>query len=324
MNRLVTFSYLILSSVMLILPSKAMDMELAPYHKLSNLSGKLKSVGSDTLGNEMRLWAEAFRDYYPNVAIDIESKGSNTAPPALLDGSAQLAPMSRQMTDDEIEQFRKKYGYKPTAVLVAIDALAIYVNKENPLKCISIEQLDRIFSAEHKTTQDPSIHTWGELGLGGDWANKSIEIYGRNDLSGTYRLFKQKVLASGDFKTSIKKEEGSEALVRSIENTKTGIGYSSVGYKSDNVKIVPINSKGNCFDPSFENTYSRKYPLARGLFVYILKDPKNSMDPIAGEFIKYILSKDGQNFAKHAGYYPITNKIRDFELTRLGLMDITK
>jgi phosphate transport system substrate-binding protein len=321
MTRFIHLFYLIISLLIFIAPSKAMDMELAPYRKLSNLSGRLKSVGSDTLGNEMRLWAEAFRDYYPNVTIDIESKGSNTAPPALLEGSAQLAPMSRQMTDDEIELFKRKYGYKPTGVLVAIDALAIYVNKENPLKCISIEQLDRIFSAEHKSTQDPSIQTWGDLGLGGDWASKPIEIYGRNELSGTYRLFKQKVLASGDFKTSIKKEEGSEALVRSIENIKTGIGYSSVGYKSDNVKIVPISSKGSCFDPSFENTYSRRYPLARGLFVYILKDPKNSMDFIAGEFIRYILSRDGQSFAKHAGYYPITNKIRDFELTRLGLMD---
>lgn len=321
MKRIISLTYLILLLLMLPWPARAMDMELAPYHKLSNLSGKLRSVGSDTLGNEMRLWAEAFRDLYPNVTIDIESKGSNTAPPALLDGSAQLAPMSRQMTDDEIEQFRNKYGYKPTAVLVAIDALAIYVNKENPLQCITIEQLDRVFGAEHKTTQDLSIYTWGELGLAGEWANKSIDIYGRNDLSGTYRFFKQKILASGDYKNTIKKEEGSEALVKSIENNKTGIGYSSVGYKSNDVKIVAINTKGNCFDPSFENTYSRKYPLARGLFVYILKDPKTSMDPIAAEFLKYILSKDGQSFANHAGYYPITNKIRDFELTRLGLMD---
>lgn len=319
MNRFTTLTCLILSALAFSTPSKAMEMELAPYHKLSNLSGKLRSVGSDTLGNEMRLWAEAFNDYYPNVTIDIESKGSNTAPPALLEGSAQLAPMSRQMTDEEIELFKRKYGYKPTGVLVAIDALAIYVNKENPLNCVSIEQLDRIFGAEHKSTQDPAIYTWGDLGLSGEWANKPVEIYGRNDLSGTYRLFKQKVLASGDFKASIKKEDGSEALVRSIENNKTAIGYSSVGYKTDNVKIVPINNSGKCFDPTFENTYSRKYPLARGLFVYLLKDPKSSMDIIAAEFIKYILSKDGQSFAKHAGYYPITNKIRDYELTRLGL-----
>ena len=312
------FLFLLLSAA----PSLAMDMELAPYRKLTNLSGTLKSVGSDTLGNEMRLWAESFRDYYPNVRIEIESKGSNTAPPALLDGSAQLAPMSRQMTDEELDQFKKKYGYKPTAVLVAVDSLAIYVNKDNPLKCISIEQLDRIYGVEHKSTQGTNIQTWGDLGLTGEWADKSIEIYSRNELSGTYRFFKQKVLASGDFKPSVKKEEGSEAVVKSIENNKSAIGYSSVGYKSDNVKMIPINASGNCFDPTFENTYSRKYPLARGLFVYILKDPKSSMDIIAGEFIRYILSKDGQSFAKHAGYYPITNKIRDYELTRLGLMDI--
>ena len=299
----------------------ALDLELSPYRKLSNLSGQLKSVGSDTLAHEMKLWADGFKDLYPNVAIDIESKGSNTAPPALLEGRAQLAPMSRQMTPDEIGLFQTKYGYKPTAVLVAIDALAIFVNKENPLECISMEQLDRVFSSDHKSTSQPAIHTWGELGLTGEWASKPIDLYGRNTLSGTYKFFKQNVLAGGDYKDSLKQQDGSEAVVKAVENDKSAIGYSSVGYKSDNVRVVPVTIKGQCFDPSFDNTYSRKYPLARGLYVYILKNPNAAIDVLSGEFIKYILSKDGQNFAKLAGYYPITNKIRDHELTRLGLLE---
>jgi phosphate transport system substrate-binding protein len=297
-----------------------LDLELSPYKAVDSLSGRLKSVGSDTMLHEMELWVEGFRSIYPNVTIEIEGKGSNTAPPALLSGASQLGPMSRQMTPDEIGAFEVKFGYKPTAILVAIDALAIYVHKDNPLQCVSIEQLERVFAADPKSGGGRSIRSWGELGLTGEWATKPIDIYSRNTLSGTYKFFKQHVLNGGDFKDAIKMQVGSEAVVGAVGADKFGIGYSGIGYKTSAVRAVPIAVGKGCFDASFDNTYSRKYPLARGLYIYLLKDPKKPIDNLSGEFVKYVLSRDGQTQAKKGGYYPITRNIREHELTRLGLL----
>ncbi|HEY8126174.1 MAG TPA: phosphate ABC transporter substrate-binding protein [Methylocystis sp.] len=298
----------------------ALDLELSPYKPVSALSGNLKSVGSDTMLHEMQLWAEGFQSIYPNVKIDIEGKGSNTAPPALLAGEAQLGPMSRQMTPDEIAAFQAKFGYKPTAVLVAIDALAIYVHKDNPLQCISMEQMERVFAADPKSGGGKSIRTWGELGLTGEWAAKEIAMYSRNTLSGTYKFFKQHVLNGADFKDDIKMQSGSEAVVSAVGADASAIGYSGIGYKTAAVRAVPVTAGKACYDASFDNTYSRKYPLARGLYVYLLKDPKKPIDTLSGEFVKYVLSRDGQMQAKKGGYYPVTRNIREHELTRLGLL----
>lgn len=299
----------------------ALDLELSPYKRINSLSGRLKSVGSDTMLHEMELWAEGFKSIYPDVQMEIVGKGSNTAPPALLSGEAQLAPMSRQMTEDEIETFEARLGYKPTGVLVAVDALAIYVNKDNPLQCLDIEQLRRIFGSDLGNGLK-SARTWGDVGVGGEWASKPIVLFSRNSLSGTYKFFKQNVLAGGDFKETVQQQPGSEAVVSSVGANPNAIGYSGIGYKTNEVRAVPIAAGPGkkCFDAGFENTYSRKYPLARGLYVYVLKDPKIPIDTLSGEFVKYVLSRDGQAQAKSGGYYPITRNIREHELARLGLI----
>ncbi|KAF0135595.1 PstS family phosphate ABC transporter substrate-binding protein [Methylocystis sp.] len=298
----------------------ALDMELSPYKVVNGLSGKLKSVGSDTMQQEMELWAEGFQAIYPNVSIELIGKGSNTAPPALLSGESQLGPMSRQMSPDEIGAFEVKYGYKPTAVLVAIDALAIYVHKDNPLTCVSMEQIERIFAADPKSGGGKSILTWGELGLTGEWAAKPITMQSRNVLSGTYKYFKQHALGGGDFKDNIKMQVGSEVVVSEVAKDKYAMGYSGIGYKAAGVRAVPLSSGKSCYEATFDNTYAKKYPLARGLYIYVLKDPKKPIDTLSGEFVKYVLSKEGQTQAKKGGYYPITRNIREHELTRLGLL----
>lgn len=318
----------ILSAVLAVLTTltaaAALDLELSPYKIVNGVAGKLKSVGSDTMHHEMELWAEGFKAIYPDVTIDIEGKGSNTAPPALLAGESQLGPMSRQMSPDEIGAFEAKYGYKPTAVLVAIDALAIYVNKDNPLQCVTMEQVERVFAEDPKSGGGKSIHTWGELGLAGEWGAKPISMHSRNALSGTYKYFKQHVLGGGDFKENIKMQVGSEAVVGAVAADKYAMGYSGIGYKTSGVRAVPLSYAKSCYEASFENTYARKYPLARGLYIYLLKDPKKPIDSLSGEFVKYVLSKDGQMQAKKGGYYPITRNIREHELTRLGLLASAK
>jgi phosphate transport system substrate-binding protein len=276
----------------------SLEMDLAPYNKVAGVSGRVKSVGSDTLHQEVQIWARAFQEKYPGVSIEIEGAGSNTAPPALLSGEAQLGPMSRQMTPDEI-----------------------YVHKDNPVQCLSMEQVERIFAADPKSGGGKSILTWGEVGVSGPWASRPITLYGRNTLSGTYKFFRQNALGGGDFKASLRQEKGSEAVVAAVEADAGGIGYSGIGYKTVGVRAISVSAPGkSCSEPNFENAYSRKYPLARGLYIYVMKNPSAPLEPVIGEFIKFVLSRDGQTLAAAGHYYPITNKIRNHELTRLGLL----
>jgi phosphate transport system substrate-binding protein len=299
----------------------ALDSHLPVYQAVSGISGQIKSVGSDTLNNEMELWAKGFEALYPGVKIEIEGKGSATAPPALLEGEAQFGPMSRPMTKGEVDAFEKKYGYKPAHFRVAADALAIYVNKDNPILCLTLQQLDQIFSSTRKGSGSRSIDTWGDVGMTGEWATRPISIFGRNSISGTYEFFKQTVLYGGDYKEAVKQQPGSAAVVQSVANDKFAIGYSGIGYKTDGVRTVPLAAYYGrpCYETTEEATYSGKYPIARYLYIYLNKKPNEPLDPLRAEFIKYILSKDGQTQTEKGGFFPITNEIREHDLDVLGI-----
>jgi phosphate transport system substrate-binding protein len=297
----------------------ALDASLPSYQPVSGISGQLKSVGSDTLGNEMEGWAKAFMALYPDVKIDVEAKGSATAPPALLQGTSQLGPMSRFMTNDEATAFEKKYGYKATGVGVAIDSLAVYVNKDNPVRCLTLQQVDQIFSSTRKGSGGKTIKTWGDVGLTGDWASKPIALFGRNTISGTYEFFREAVLYGGDYKNEVKLEPGSEAVVADVAADKFAIGYSGIGFKTDGVRAVPLATYDGrpCVEATEANTFAGQYPIARYLYVYVNKNPKQPLDPLRAEFLKYILSKEGQERTVKGGFYPITNDIRNAELKKL-------
>ncbi|MDF1551578.1 MAG: phosphate ABC transporter substrate-binding protein [Deferrisomatales bacterium] len=303
-------------------PSLALevDSKIQPYSKVSGVSGSIKSVGSDTLNNLMTLWSEGYRASYPAVRIEIEGKGSSTAPPALIQGTSHFGPMSRAMKGKESDEFEKKFGYKPSRVRVAVDALAVFVNKDNPLQCLSMKQLDAIFSKNRKGGYPDDIHTWGELGLTGEWANKPISLYGRNSASGTYGFFKEEALFKGDYKDSVKEQPGSSAVVQGVASDKYGIGYSGVGYKTADVRTVPLSGEGgSCYDANAENAYSGDYPLARFLFVYLNKNPNTGLDPLRGEFIKYVFSKEGQIAVIKDGYFPVSKALADQDLAGIGL-----
>ena len=296
-----------------------LDPQLPEYQQVSGVSGSLKSVGSDTLNNLMTLWTEGFRAQYPGVKIAIEGKGSSTAPPALIEGTAQFGPMSREMKQKEIEEFEKKFGYKPSVSRVAVDSLAIFVNKDNPIKALSMKQLDGIFSKTLKSGSK-EIKTWGDLGLTGEWANKPISLYGRNSASGTYGYFKEVALKGGDYKDTVKEQPGSSAVVQGVANDKYSIGYSGVGYKTADVKMVPLSEKDNkSFEASAENAYSGDYPLARFLYVYFNKKPNQDLDPLMAQFIKYVFSKEGQTVVIKDGYYPVSKALADEDLKAAGI-----
>jgi phosphate transport system substrate-binding protein len=295
-----------------------LDRGLAPYKPVSGVSGNLSSIGSDTLNNVMTLWAEAYNRFYPNVRIQIEGKGSSTAPPALIAGTAQLGPMSRPMKSSEIDAFEKKFGYKPTQVRTAVDALAVFVNKDNPIKCLSLKQVDGIFS-KNRRFEGEDIGRWRHLGLTGEWASRPISLYGRNSASGTYGFFKEHALKNGDFKDSVKEQPGSAAVVQGATVDRYGIGYSGIGYSTAGVRAVPLSwaEGGTCIEATAENAYAGSYPLARFLYVYINRAPGKPLDPLTREFMKFVVSREGQEVVLKDGYYPIPARVAREELAKV-------
>jgi phosphate transport system substrate-binding protein len=286
--------------------SSSVDAALPPYQVTSGVSGKLTSVGSDTLANLMESWAEAFNKLYPGVNFAMDQKGSSNAPPALIEGTAQLGPMSREMKAEESQKFETKFGYKPTGVRVALDALAIYVHKDNPIQSLTMEQLDAIFSSTRKSGAPADLTTWGQLGLTGEWASLPISLYGRNSASGTNGYFKEHVLAKGDYKSTVKEQPGSAAVVQGVSADRGGIGYSGIGYRTPGVKVVPVSGKDRTpYDAVAANVYSGKYPISRALFVYVNKAPGQALQTTTREILSFALSKDGQELVDAAGFVPL-------------------
>ncbi|NQD78955.1 phosphate ABC transporter substrate-binding protein PstS family protein [Pseudomonas seleniipraecipitans] len=298
----------------------AVDPALPTYEKTSGVSGNLSSVGSDSLANLMTLWAEGYKQSYPNVNIQIQAAGSSTAPPALTEGTANLGPMSRAMKDSEIQAFEQKYGYKPTAVPVAIDALAVFVHKDNPIKQLTMQQVDAIFSSTRLCGEPKELKTWGEVGLTGEWAAKPIQLFGRNSVSGTYGYFKEEALCKGDFKSNVNEQPGSASVVQSISSTVNAIGYSGIGYRTASVRAVPlVNKKGEVEEANETNALSGKYPLARFFYIYVNKAPNKPLSPLDAEFLKLILSKQGQDVVVKDGYIPLPAKVVEKTRKELGL-----
>src|SRR3989441_4300572 len=295
------------SSLALATGPPKLDPALEAYRPTSGVSGNISSIGSDTLNNLMTLWAETFNRFYPNAKIQVEGKGSSTAPPALIAGTSQLGPMSRTMKNTEIDDFEKKFGYKPTPVRVAVDSLAVFVNKDNTIECLSIPQVDAIFSKSRRSGYKGDIRTWGQIGLKADWAERPISLYGRNSASGTYGFFKEHVLGNGDYKDEVKEQPGSASVVQGVTVDRFGIGYSGIGYATPGVRAIKLSKEqgGACVEPDAENAYSGKYPIARFLYIYVNKPTDKPLEPLTREFMKMVLSKEGQEEVVKDGYFPL-------------------
>ncbi len=298
-----------------------LDPALPKYQPVPGISGKLKSVGSDTMNNLMTLWAEGFRSFYPNVQIEIEGKGSSTAPPALISGTAQFGPMSREMKPSEIDAFERRLGYKPTGLPTAVDLLAVYVHKDNPLRGLTLQQVDAIFSKTRRGGYPRDIRFWGELGLSGRWANQAISLYGRNSASGTYGFFKEHALFGGDYKDEVKEQPGSSSVVQGVASDLYSIGYSGIGYRTADVRPLALAADANSpmIECTAEHAYTGDYPLARILYVYVNYKPVTQLEPLRREFIRYVFSAQGQEQVIKDGYYPVTWEIAKEALTSVGI-----
>ncbi|CAM2067707.1 Phosphate-binding protein [Sulfidibacter corallicola] len=292
---------------------------LAPYKRRSGVSGSLSSAGSDTLNNLMTLWAEGFRRQYPSVNIQVEGKGSSTAPPALIQGVAQLGPMSRLMKDDEVNAFQRRLGFMPTPVPVAMDALAIFVHAENPVESLTLAEVDAIFSRTRRGGLLRTFSTWSDLGVATGPARYPLSLYGRNSASGTYGLFKLTALFRGDFKNSVKELPGSAAVVLAVSQDPAAIGYAGIGYRTSGVKMLSIApEKGSLAKPATsQNVLNGAYPLGRLLYIYVAKPPSQSLPVPVEEFLKFVLSREGQRIVRKSGYIPLPVEMLEAQRSRL-------
>ncbi len=297
------------------------DPALPEYEPVSGVSGNLSSIGSDTLNNLMTLWAEEFAKIYPNVNIQIQGAGSSTAPPALTEGTANFGPMSRLMRSSEIQAFEDRFGYPPTVVGTGIDTIAVIVNKDNPVQCLSVPQVDAVFSVSRRCGSASDVTRWGQLGLEGAWANRDFTLYSRNAVSGTYGFFKDNALCGGDFKPGINEQPGSASVVQGVTESLNGIGYSGIGYMTSGVKAIALAREdgGECIAANAENAVSGAYPLSRLLYVYVNKSPEQPLAPLEREFFRLVLSRRGQEVVLRDGYIPLPAAVAARIREQLGL-----
>lgn len=321
-NRLAVLSAaLVLSAAAASAQAVQVDQKLPAYRPVQGVSGTIKSIGSDTMNNLMALWTEGFGVHYPNVQVSVEGKGSGTAPPALIDGTSSFGPMSRPMKQSEVDDFQKAFGYKPAEIPTSIDMLAVYVHRDNPIQGLTLQQVDAIFSKTRKGGLEKPIRTWGDLGLKGEWADKPISLYGRNSASGTYGYFKEHALFRGDFRDDVKEQPGSSSVVQGVASDRYAMGYSGIGYKTADVRAVPLaQAAGERFvEAEPQNAYTGEYPLARFLYLYLNAAPGRELDPLRREFLRYVFSRQGQEDVVKDGYYPVTSEIAREALKAVGL-----
>ncbi len=284
------------------------DPDLPAYQPTSGVAGNLTSIGSDTLNNLMTLWAEAFGRAHSGVRVQVEGKGSSTAPPALIEATAQLGPMSREMKPSEVDAFERRFGYPPTQVRAAIDALAVYVHRDNPLARLTLPEVDAIFGKSRACGRPRPIDRWGEAGVAGPLATRPISLYGRNSASGTYGFFKEEALCGGDYRDTVKEQPGSASVVQGVSEDPAGIGYSGIGYRTSGVKVVELAEEagGEYHGVGPEEVLSGRYPLARFLYVYVNRPPGRPLPPLVREFLRFVLSRQGQGEVVKDGYLPLS------------------
>ncbi|MGY6632323.1 MAG: PstS family phosphate ABC transporter substrate-binding protein [Alkalilacustris sp.] len=318
-----TAAILAATTALLTAPAMAqqVDPSLPTYEAVSGVSGNLVSIGSDTLNNLMTLWSEGFRSFYPNVAVQIQGAGSGTAPPALVEGTAQFGPMSRPMRGTEIEEFEARFGYPPIPMRGAIDGIGVFVHRDNPIECLSLQQVDAIFSSTRAGGADAQIATWGEAGLDGEWADRPIALYGRNSASGTFGYFREVALFGGDFSAEVREQPGSSTVIQGVASDVNGIGYSGIGYATADVRAIAISAEpgGECFEPTPEHAGSGNYPIARFLYVYMNVNPNEPLEPLRAEFVRYVYSQQGQADVIRAGFIPVVAAIANADLEEFGL-----
>ncbi len=302
------------------------DAAVAAYVPVGKVAGAFTIEGSDTMQPIVAKIASAFREWQPDIKIAVQGGGTNMALLGFLqdqstirrgDGSPKgghhvsggiaLLAASRPLTENERKDFRSRYGYDVTEIPIALDAIAVYVNRQNPIDGLALEQLDAIFSKDRKRGLQEEITTWGQLGLKDDWSQQPIHRYGQDQRSGTRAIFIQKVLQDGMLRPDVQVKAGPASEILALSRDVQGIGYASIGFQASTVRIIPLAERvGAAFvAASPESVANGTYPLSRQLYLYAKKDPKAGLQPEILEFFKFVNSRGGQDMVVKAGAYPL-------------------
>ena len=273
------------------------------------------------MNNLMTLWSEGFLKFYPSVRVEIEGKGSSTAPPALIAGTATFGPMSRAMKPNEMDAFEKRYGYKPVQLGTSIDMLAVYVNKDNPIEGLTLPQADAIFSSTRKLGYKEDITHVGTIGTDrrlGQFANQHL----RSQLGVRHLRILQRERAGRRRLQSVRQGAARQLVGR------PGRGHGQVRHRlqrhrlQDGGRACRASGQGarrKMVPAEAEHAYSGDYPLARFLWLSVNYKPGSQLDPLRREFIKYMFSKQGQEAVLKDGYYPVSAPLAKKSLASVGI-----
>jgi len=304
------------------------------YTPGASLSGHLQSVGADTMETLMRYWIADFEKIYPNIKIDMEAKASGTAGPALTEGRADLGPVAREMLPAEEQQFEKKFGYKPLAIRVAggsyrtpgkTHAITFFVNEKNPIQKLTFAQLDAMYSTTRKRGYR-QVSTWGDVGLTGEWAGKPIHLWGLILPNGIGHFLQMRLLEAGEWKSGIEERTtvGSlaalDAITMGVAKDPYAIGYAGFGNIVPGVKTVALarDAGGPFYPGTFQEVVEQRYPLSRVTYIYVNRAPGKPLDPKVREFLRFVLSSQGQgDIVKEAVFLPLPPAMVKEELAKL-------
>jgi len=274
---------------------------LPTYIPVVGLKGKIISIGASTATNLVAHLAVDFRRMYPDVTLQVSASALSLGPTALLKDQADLVPMSRPLTPEEVQSFTRKYGYPPTEIKAAIDGLAIYVQKKNPVPGLTLTQLDGIFSQAQRRG-GTSIETWGQVGLTGEWAGLQIALYGYGPEDGAHQIFRHQVLHDEPFRLALRVEGGGSSIVQGVAADPGAVGFASIFFDCKGVRGVPLaGADGRFYAPTKENIRSLNYPLVRAHYIYVNKPPRQPFGGAAGEFLRFLLSREGQQIVEAGG-----------------------
>lgn len=281
---------------------EAISSDVLPsYVPVVGLTGKITSIGASTTTTLVARFAAEFRKMYPDVTLQVTASPLSIGPAALLEGRADLVPMSRPLTPEEVQSFTKKYGYPPTEIKVAADALAIFVGKKNPVAGLTLEQLNEIF-CQAQGPDTPSIEAWGQVGLTGGWADLPIALYGYGPEDGAHQSFRQQVLHDHPFRLALRVEGGGSSIVQGVAADPGAIGFASIFFACKAVRVVPLaGADGRFHAPTAENVRSHNYPLGRFLYICVNKPPRQPLGDPAAEFLRFLLSREGQQLVAVGG-----------------------
>ena len=295
--------------------------ELPEYSPADLGEGKLSSVGSDSMDGLVGLWVDAYREYQPQVVVQVVSRGSATAPAALIEGTADIGPMARTMKANEVEVFRTQYGFEPTQIRTALSGVAVYVSKDNPISQISFDDLDAIYSAKRKRGAKKQYSNWSDLGVAGQVSGESIMPLGSLQDSYPYSYFRQSILLQAPFVKELASTADSRSMFEAIGANLGAIAFGEVLSKGDDrVKALPVSKKRGdaAYQPSEFNMLSGKYPLARFLNVYVVRYPGKPLDSATADFLRFVLSKQGQQVVAKQGLRPLPAAVVQAELGKLN------